>query len=178
MTKHIQTILRQQPTNCVSVFDHSVGLALKGLMYKSIFAILSKLCHGCLIRSCVRWLYSPYIFIDRIRKFRSIAREICKSSDKSEEQRKSMAKSVMLENRFGQCILRLPKDNQGTSSKSNGKLEAILFSVAGFLCLLVIVFIVINLRRSKKRSLICLKEKLQREDRLISDTMRISKLFF
>lgn len=89
-----------------------------------------------------------------------------------------MAKSVMLENRFGQCNLRLPEDNQGTSSKSNGKLEAILFSVAGFLCLLVIVFIVINLRRSKKRSLICLKEKLQREDRLISDTMRISKLFF
>ena len=31
MVKHIQTIRRQQPTNCLSVFDHFVGLALKGL---------------------------------------------------------------------------------------------------------------------------------------------------
>ena len=31
MVKHTQTILRQQPTNCLSVFDHFVGLALKGL---------------------------------------------------------------------------------------------------------------------------------------------------
>ena len=88
-----------------------------------------------------------------------------------------MAKSVILHNRFGQCILRLPEKNQGTL-KSNGKMEAILFSVAGFLCLLVIIFIVINLRKSKRRSLICLKEKLQGEDRLISDTLRISKLCF
>ena len=57
-------------------------------------------------------------------------------------------------------------------------MEAILFSVAGFLCLLVIIFIVINFRKSKRRSLICLKEKLQGEDRLISDTLRISKLCF
>ena len=30
MVKHTQTIRRQQPTNCLSVFDHFVGLALKG----------------------------------------------------------------------------------------------------------------------------------------------------
>ena len=31
MVKHTQTIRRQQPVNCLSVFDHFVGLALKGL---------------------------------------------------------------------------------------------------------------------------------------------------
>ena len=31
MAKHSQTIRQQQTTNCLSVFDHFVGLALKGL---------------------------------------------------------------------------------------------------------------------------------------------------
>ena len=31
MVKPTQTNLRQQPTNCLSVFDHFVELALKGL---------------------------------------------------------------------------------------------------------------------------------------------------
>ena len=31
MVKHTQTIRRHQPTNCLSVFDHFVNLALKGL---------------------------------------------------------------------------------------------------------------------------------------------------
>ena len=31
MVKHTQTIRRIFPTNCLSVFDHFVGLALKGL---------------------------------------------------------------------------------------------------------------------------------------------------
>ena len=31
MVKHIQTIRRQQPTNCLGVFDHFVGLELKEL---------------------------------------------------------------------------------------------------------------------------------------------------
>ena len=31
MVKHTQTIRRQKATNCLSVFDHFVGLALKGL---------------------------------------------------------------------------------------------------------------------------------------------------
>ena len=32
MVKHTQTIRRQKPTKCLNVFDHFVGLALKGLM--------------------------------------------------------------------------------------------------------------------------------------------------
>ena len=31
MVKHTQTIRRQKPTNCLSVFDRFVGLAFKGL---------------------------------------------------------------------------------------------------------------------------------------------------
>ena len=31
IVKHTQTIRRQQPTNCLSMFDHFGGLALKGL---------------------------------------------------------------------------------------------------------------------------------------------------
>ena len=31
MVKHTQTSCRQKPTNCFSMFDHFVGLALKGL---------------------------------------------------------------------------------------------------------------------------------------------------
>ena len=31
MVKHTQLICWQQPTNCLSVFDHFVGLALNGL---------------------------------------------------------------------------------------------------------------------------------------------------
>ena len=33
MVKHSQTIRRQKPTNCLSVFDHFVNLALKGLKF-------------------------------------------------------------------------------------------------------------------------------------------------
>ena len=32
MVKRTQTICRQEPTNCLSVFDHFVGLALKGVI--------------------------------------------------------------------------------------------------------------------------------------------------
>ena len=32
MVKHTQAIGRQQPTNCLNVFDHFVKLALKGLI--------------------------------------------------------------------------------------------------------------------------------------------------
>ena len=31
LVKHTKTICRQQPTNCLNVFDHFVELALKGL---------------------------------------------------------------------------------------------------------------------------------------------------
>ena len=33
MVKHTQTIRCQLPTNCLSVFDHFVGLVLKVLIY-------------------------------------------------------------------------------------------------------------------------------------------------
>ena len=35
MVKDAETILRQQPTNCLSVFDHFGGLAHKGLKLSS-----------------------------------------------------------------------------------------------------------------------------------------------
>ena len=33
MVEHSQTIRRLLPTNCLSVFDHFVGLELKGLIH-------------------------------------------------------------------------------------------------------------------------------------------------
>ena len=54
MVKHTQTIRRLSPTNCLSGFDHFVGLVLKGLKPKNemekqhkqrkseLFTILSK----------------------------------------------------------------------------------------------------------------------------------------
>ena len=41
MVKYTQTIRRQQPTNCLSVLDHFVGLVLKGL--KSLSLLQSSL---------------------------------------------------------------------------------------------------------------------------------------
>ena len=32
IVKHTQTIRQQQPANCLSVFDHCLGLAFKGLI--------------------------------------------------------------------------------------------------------------------------------------------------
>ena len=44
MVKYTQTIRRQQPTNCLSEFDHFVGMALKRLkrMIKTMSNILAK----------------------------------------------------------------------------------------------------------------------------------------
>ena len=39
MVKHTQTIRRRQRTNFFSVFDHFVGLVLKGLIFKSKTAV-------------------------------------------------------------------------------------------------------------------------------------------
>ena len=36
MVKYTQTICRLLPTNCLSLFDHFVGLTLKGLTHLSI----------------------------------------------------------------------------------------------------------------------------------------------
>ena len=46
MVKHIQAIRRLLPTNCLSVFDHFVGLALTGLMFQP--SRLIKLTYGSL----------------------------------------------------------------------------------------------------------------------------------
>ena len=44
MIKHTQTIPRQQPMNCLSVTDHFVGLAIKGLTQAGRFIRLRNLC--------------------------------------------------------------------------------------------------------------------------------------
>ena len=40
MVKHTQTICRLLGTNCLSVFDHFVGLAFKGL--RKVFAVMGQ----------------------------------------------------------------------------------------------------------------------------------------
>ena len=42
MVKYTQTIRRQQPTNCLSVFEHFVGLAFKGLKQEVKLTLLRK----------------------------------------------------------------------------------------------------------------------------------------
>ena len=42
MFKHTQTIRRLLPTNCLSMFDHFVGLVLKGLKLLLLLAIARK----------------------------------------------------------------------------------------------------------------------------------------
>ena len=39
MVKHTQTIHRQKPTNCLSVFEHFVELVLKWLRYNNFYSI-------------------------------------------------------------------------------------------------------------------------------------------
>ena len=43
MVKHTQTMCRQRSTNCLSMFDHFVGAALKGLMKILKYSIIAKL---------------------------------------------------------------------------------------------------------------------------------------
>ena len=42
MVKHNKIIHQQQPTNCLSVFDHFVGFALKGLKQQNCFSLKKK----------------------------------------------------------------------------------------------------------------------------------------
>ena len=44
IVKHNQKIRRQQPTNCLSVFNHFVGLALKELNTESLFSVMMISC--------------------------------------------------------------------------------------------------------------------------------------
>ena len=45
MVKHTQTIRRQQPTKCLSVFDDFEGLALKGLIFAACKGNRAELMH-------------------------------------------------------------------------------------------------------------------------------------
>ena len=54
MVEDTQTIRRKKPTNCLSVFDHFVGLALKELLLY-MFELLVKLTNKKKV-----WLYAIY----------------------------------------------------------------------------------------------------------------------
>ena len=60
MVKHTQTVRRQQSTNCLSVFDHFVGLALKGLtnliLHYKLNYMLPNSKHGSFSHFVVHWL--------------------------------------------------------------------------------------------------------------------------
>ena len=49
MVKHTQKIRRQPPTNCLSVFDHFVRLALKGLTSLSSLGLFKSGLSGFLL---------------------------------------------------------------------------------------------------------------------------------
>ena len=49
MIKKTQTIRWQQPTNCLKVFDHFVGLPLKGLMFLKMSIIIQYTMSGSII---------------------------------------------------------------------------------------------------------------------------------
>ena len=52
MVKHIQTIRRQRPSNCLSVFDNFVGLPLEGLRNtENISALYISILHYLIIIS-------------------------------------------------------------------------------------------------------------------------------
>ena len=53
MVKHTQTIYRQHPTYCLSVFDHFVALALKGLKFSPLFDISRFLAFWQVVSSCI-----------------------------------------------------------------------------------------------------------------------------
>ena len=53
MVKHTQTIRRQQPRNCLSVFDHFVGLGLKG----------SKICQASMTKLLFGNSYHLLVFV-------------------------------------------------------------------------------------------------------------------
>ena len=57
MIQHTQTIRQQQPTNCLSVFDHFVGLALKELTKVKKHFLNNELM--CLVHYISRVKYFP-----------------------------------------------------------------------------------------------------------------------
>ena len=73
MVKHTQTICRLLPTNCLSVFDHFVGLALKGLNCEKLtyddMAVLCKCVNGVIYMKF-------YIYMSREIKNKKIEKRI------------------------------------------------------------------------------------------------------
>ena len=73
MVKHTQTIRRQLPTNSPSVFDHFVGLALKGLNVVSasflLVCFLSLKESSCEKRKKIVYFTSIALFVFEIIKF-------------------------------------------------------------------------------------------------------------
>ena len=49
----LKQFVGKKPTNCLSVFDHFVGLALKGLIYNSNFILCTDRARIC-FKSCVK----------------------------------------------------------------------------------------------------------------------------
>ena len=61
MDKHTQTIRRQQATNWLSLFDHFVGLAFKGLRASVIFLwFCISSCFVTMFNSCLATGFSKY----------------------------------------------------------------------------------------------------------------------
>ena len=52
MVKHTQTIRRQQPTNCLGIFDHFVGLALKGIILQQATDLTLPCMLGVSVKIC------------------------------------------------------------------------------------------------------------------------------
>ena len=57
MVKRTQTVRRQFPTNCLSVFDHFVILALKGLTFVAIEPIYFGCSRIDRIKCCRKYVY-------------------------------------------------------------------------------------------------------------------------
>ena len=57
MVKHTQTIRLQQPANCLSVFDHFVNLALKGLRLYELVTTNSRSCFHKYISTVSKGFY-------------------------------------------------------------------------------------------------------------------------
>ena len=66
MVKHAQTIRRQQPTNCLSVFDHFVGLVLIGLIEYEIVKVQLKNNFGQNLVFLTVWESIPCVFTEAV----------------------------------------------------------------------------------------------------------------
>ena len=63
MVKHTQTIRRLLVVNCLSVFDHFVGMAFKGFMAGSYPKVYSEPCQVYVINLSSMNLYHACVFV-------------------------------------------------------------------------------------------------------------------